>query len=267
MPTLTYIGIKMTQQNSFEQLIIEQSSKLMACEAKHFVSNWELVAQSALDWFDIDRMTLFPNSIIILNEGQTFSVSRQNIPQVDKEFYTSGDYQSYLTLLKRQKTWRVFKQDELRTNKVEALYKLYQEGGRWHCIIKLELFGKSWGTLAFSRFNEEKHFFDELYIKRLKALSDIWLCYWQHSTMCLNLNQDTSQVINEGEKLLLLSKKQRFVLALLAQGYTAKECAEKLFLSPRTIESHKYRMLDLLDFNNHTELIQFALRNGVGIDN
>lgn len=256
----------MTQQSSFEQLIVEQSSTLMSCEAKHFVHTWKAVAQSALDWFDIDRMTLFPNSIIILNEGQTFSVSRENIPKVNTEFYTSGDYQSYLTLLKRQKTWRVFKQDELRTNKVEALYKLYQEGGRWHCIIKLELFGQSWGTLAFSRFNDQEHFVDELYLKRLKALSDIWLCYWQHSLMCLNLNKDTSKVINEGEKLLLLSEKQRSVLALLAMGHTAKECANQLFLSPRTIESHKYRMLDLLGFNNHTELIQFALRNGVSTE-
>ncbi|WP_133151722.1 response regulator transcription factor, partial [Vibrio splendidus] len=53
----------------------------------------------------------------------------------------------------------------------------------------------------------------------------------------------------------------------LAQGYTAKQCAEILFLSPRTIESHKYRMLDILELDNHTELIQFALRNGFGIDN
>ncbi|GAM76203.1 hypothetical protein JCM19241_501 [Vibrio ishigakensis] len=37
-------------------------------------------------------------------------------------------------------------------------------------------------------------------------------------------------------------------------------------LKPRTIESHKYRMLDLLDLENHTELVQFALRNGLGIE-
>ena len=53
----------------------------------------------------------------------------------------------------------------------------------------------------------------------------------------------------------------------LAQGYTAQQCADILFLSLRTLKSHKYRMLDLLKLDNHTELIQFMLRNGVGIDN
>ncbi|MBM7035083.1 response regulator transcription factor [Vibrio sp. 188UL20-2] len=56
------------------------------------------------------------------------------------------------------------------------------------------------------------------------------------------------------------------MLALLAQGNTAKQCAEKLFLSPRTIESHKYRMLDILELDNHTELVRFAMRNGLGLE-
>ncbi|MFA0233153.1 DNA-binding response regulator, partial [Vibrio sp. 10N.261.45.A7] len=29
---------------------------------------------------------------------------------------------------------------------------------------------------------------------------------------------------------------------------------------------HKYRMMDLLELESHTELVQFALRNGLGID-
>ena len=76
---------------------------------------------------------------------------------------------------------------------------------------------------------------------------------------------DKQQINNEDEKLLLLSTKQCSVLSLLAQGLTAKQCADKLFLSSRTIESHKYRMLDILNLDNHNELIQFALRNGFGI--
>lgn len=83
--------------------------------------------------------------------------------------------------------------------------------------------------------------------------------------MVRNLKQDQPTNANESEKLLLLSPKQCSVLTLLAQGFTAKQCAEKLFLSPRTIESHKYRMIDILELENNTELVQFALRNGLGI--
>jgi DNA-binding NarL/FixJ family response regulator len=79
------------------------------------------------------------------------------------------------------------------------------------------------------------------------------------------LNQSENLWEDDSDKLLLLSKKQTKVLSLIAQGYTAKECADKLHLSPRTIESHKYRMLGLMNLNNHNELVQFALRNGLGI--
>lgn len=259
--------MKHSNTPSFESLIIEQSSALIACSPSDFDSTWKRVAQSALQWFDIDRMTLFPNSLIIVNEGQTISVSHNNTPAVEKGNYVTGDYLPYLNMLKKQKKWRIFTHEQLKNNNIETLAKLYQEGGRWHCIINLELFGQKWGTLAFSRFSDDDIVFDEADLIRLKTLCDIWLCYWQHSTMSRNLKQDTAAVINEGEKLLLLSKKQRSVLVLLARGLTAKECADKLFLSSRTIESHKYRMLDLLHFNNHTELVQFALRNGLGIEN
>nr|WP_249027403.1 LuxR C-terminal-related transcriptional regulator [Vibrio rotiferianus] len=63
--------------------------------------------------------------------------------------------------------------------------------------------------------------------------------------------------------MLRLSQRQYDVLALLTTGKSAKECAKELNLSPRTIESHKYRLLDLLELDSHAELVQFALRNGV----
>jgi len=79
------------------------------------------------------------------------------------------------------------------------------------------------------------------------------------------LHQGEIVSINESEKIFKLTKKQRTVLTLLAQGNTAKQCADKLNLSSRTIESHKYRMLDILNLDKHSKLIQFALRNGLGI--
>ena len=134
----------------------------------------------------------------------------------------------------------------------------------WH--YSTEAIWARLGGLSFSRFHSNVEPLSDQDMKRLKLICDIWLCYWQHSTMARNLKQDQPTNANEGEKLLLLSPKQCSVLTLLAQGFTAKQCAEKLFLSPRTIESHKYRMIDILELENNTELIQFALRNGLGID-
>ncbi|MCW0469327.1 LuxR C-terminal-related transcriptional regulator [Vibrio chagasii] len=69
------------------------------------------------------------------------------------------------------------------------------------------------------------------------------LLRWQHSTLARTLNQSENLWEDDSDKLLLLSKKQKLALILIAQGYTAKECADKLHLSPRTIESHKYRTM------------------------
>jgi len=251
---------------SFEDLVIEQTTALITCRPKDFDITFRKIGRLALEWFNLDRFTLYPNSLIMLNDGKSIWASREGIPKVDKTSYLSGNYQEYFKLLKSKQSWQCFHANELVNNKIDALRALYSEGGRWHGIIQLELFGQNWGALSFSKFSNDIEQFSETDMKRLKLLCDIWLCFWQHSTMTRNLKQDHSEYASESEKLLLLTKKQTAVLSLLAQGYTAKKCAEKLFLSPRTIESHKYRMLSLLGFDNHTELVQFALRNGLGIE-
>lgn len=254
-----------TDEN-FEHFLMGQTRRLTKCAPRDFDSTFKVLAEEALNWFKLDRLTLFPNSMVLLNDGKTISISGKEIPNLDKHRFIQGNYKEYLKLLRSKKTWQNFRADELKNHHITPLKLLYEEGVTWHGIIKLELFGQAWGALALALFNPNIPELTENEIDRIKLLCDIWLCYWQHSTVTRNLRRDINLNEDEGEKLLLLTKKQCLVLTLLAQGYTAKQCAEKLFLSPRTIESHKYRMLDLLNFDNHTDLVQFALRNGLGIE-
>ena len=60
-----------------------------------------------------------------------------------------------------------------------------------------------------------------------------------------------------GEKL---TGRQREVLQLIAEGRTMKEVASLLHISPRTAESHKYEIMDLLGAHNTAELVQHAIR-------
>ncbi|HEY2853319.1 MAG TPA: response regulator transcription factor [Gemmatimonadaceae bacterium] len=55
--------------------------------------------------------------------------------------------------------------------------------------------------------------------------------------------------------------RQRQVLHLIAEGKRMKEIAAILHLSPRTVESHKYEMMESLGLRSTAELIQYALRN------
>lgn len=57
-----------------------------------------------------------------------------------------------------------------------------------------------------------------------------------------------------------LTARQREVLQLIAEGRTMKEVASLLHISPRTAESHKYEMMQLLGAQTTAELIQHAIR-------
>ena len=58
----------------------------------------------------------------------------------------------------------------------------------------------------------------------------------------------------------LLTPRQREVLQLIAEGYTMKEVASILHISPRTAESHKYEIMQTLGMETTAALIQYAVR-------
>lgn len=60
-----------------------------------------------------------------------------------------------------------------------------------------------------------------------------------------------------------LTRRQREVLQLLAEGKTAAEAADVLHLSPRTVEFHKYRIMELLGIKTHAALVRHAIDIGV----
>jgi len=60
-----------------------------------------------------------------------------------------------------------------------------------------------------------------------------------------------------------LTARQREVLQLLAEGHSAKEISAILSISSRTVEYHKYHLMELLGFRKTAELIQFAVHTGL----
>ncbi|CDT59478.1 response regulator [Vibrio coralliirubri] len=70
---------------------------------------------------------------------------------------------------------------------------------------------------------------------------------------------------NQGTKdpLDILTSRQRQVLQLLAESHSAKEIANILNVSSRTVEFHKYKMVEILKLNSASELVPFAIKNGL----
>ena len=60
-----------------------------------------------------------------------------------------------------------------------------------------------------------------------------------------------------------LTPRQREILQLLAEGRAVKEIASRLAISSRTVEFHKYQMMETLGIHTNAELIHFALKNGL----
>ncbi len=60
-----------------------------------------------------------------------------------------------------------------------------------------------------------------------------------------------------------LTERQQEVLALLAEGATNSEIAEKLFISPKTVASHRENIMQKLNLHSRTELVKYAIRKGL----
>jgi DNA-binding NarL/FixJ family response regulator len=60
-----------------------------------------------------------------------------------------------------------------------------------------------------------------------------------------------------------LTDREREVLKLVVEGHTAREIADMLVVSPKTIEWYKTSLMNKLDIHNKTDLIKFAIRKGI----
>jgi len=77
------------------------------------------------------------------------------------------------------------------------------------------------------------------------------------------MQDETSSPPGDHLPLRELSARERQVLQLLAEGKSMKEVAAVLDISPRTVEFHKYRIMELLRVRTNAELVQQAIKLGL----
>ena len=58
-----------------------------------------------------------------------------------------------------------------------------------------------------------------------------------------------------------LSGRELEVLRNICEGLTTAEIGEKMFISPRTVEGHRLRIMEKLGVNNTAKLVAFAIKN------
>ena len=60
-----------------------------------------------------------------------------------------------------------------------------------------------------------------------------------------------------------LSKREEEVLRYLALGYTQREIGELLYISEKTVETYKGRLMQKLDARKRSDLVKYAFEHGI----
>lgn len=66
---------------------------------------------------------------------------------------------------------------------------------------------------------------------------------------------------NKKKEHSILSIQERKIIRLTILGFTNKQIAEKLFISPKTVENHKTNIMSKLQLKSKSEMIQYGLNN------
>ncbi len=74
---------------------------------------------------------------------------------------------------------------------------------------------------------------------------------------------DGKEALEVQDGIARLSTREKEIFPLLADGMTIKEIADRLYISPKTVESHKYNIFEKLDARSIADLTKMAIRKGL----
>jgi DNA-binding NarL/FixJ family response regulator len=96
---------------------------------------------------------------------------------------------------------------------------------------------------------------------RIVARDEVFL-YPSASKLLLRGYRDAEEK-GEASPLEELSARERDVFALAAEGYSSSEIGKKLFLSPKTVDTYRARLMQKLGISHRAELVRLALKTGI----
>jgi DNA-binding NarL/FixJ family response regulator len=79
----------------------------------------------------------------------------------------------------------------------------------------------------------------------------------------LSLLNKAQSGIQVNQQVELLTDRETEVIQLIAEGFSNKEIGEKLFISHRTVDTHRTNIMKKLNVSNIAGLISYAIKNGI----
>lgn len=146
---------------------------------------------------------------------------------------------------------KTFRQ-RLRDTKIIA-FTSYNNSSLVKAVLRLGLDGYLLKNCTPEEFRKALHEVlerDEVYIGKSVQLTSV-------------INKPKKGLKDDFQKCLSLSKREKEILGLISQGYTSQSISETLFISKYTVETHRKNILRKLNFNSSTELVKFAVQQGL----
>lgn len=113
---------------------------------------------------------------------------------------------------------------------------------------------------AFGLIHKSAHRFELIDAAEKVAQGERYLGK-QFSKMMTEEYKRLAQKRKRPDPVKSITKREREILGLLTEGLTSTEIAEKLYISPRTVEKHRTNLLKKLDLRNTAALVRFAMEN------
>ncbi len=82
-------------------------------------------------------------------------------------------------------------------------------------------------------------------------------------TKALIQNKIVSNLVTQSPLVKDLTNREIEIITLISQGFSSGDMAEKLFISPRTVDTHRTNILRKLELHSVAEIVRFAFQNSI----
>ncbi len=108
--------------------------------------------------------------------------------------------------------------------------------------------------------NGMKHGADD-YITKPFKFNDLLDSIYTRLKRVKQLKGKKSMDVDTSVNISQLTKKEKTILSLIARGESSKSIAEKLFISTKTVENHRYNITNKLNLSGQGSLLKFAMHH------
>ncbi len=151
--------------------------------------------------------------------------------------------------------------------------------GGLEAVREISALGREIRTLVLTMHGEEEHLLpvleaggsgyvnktsaDEELIEAIRTVAggDVFLYPSGAKLLLRGLKQKAAP--GEADPLEKLTDREREVLGYTVEGFSSSEIGKKLFISPKTVDTYRARIMEKLNLHHRSELVRFALQTGL----